>query len=107
MKVNGSHKNMVSRRMVLSCIVSKVRVSRSSEDKRFFLTNAILDPMKVHIHCLGAFNLDGGIGEASGDGIIRLDWGRWLGVAKFLQGNSNGDGSLTVVKHSANFSLSR
>ena len=69
---------------MLSRIVSKVRVSRSSEDKRFFLTNAILDPVKVHIHCFGSFNLDGGIGEASGGGIIRLNGGRWLGVAKFL-----------------------
>ena len=73
MKVSWSHKNMVSRRMVLSRIVSKVRVSRSLEDKEFFLTNAILDPVE-----------DGGIGRASGGGIIRLDWGRWLGVAKFL-----------------------
>ena len=84
MKVNGSHKNMVSRRMVLSRIVSKVRVPRSPEDKEFFLTNAILDPVKVHIHCFGSFNLDCGIGEASGGGIIRLDGGRWLRVAKFL-----------------------
>ena len=84
MKVKGSHKNIVSRRMVLSRIVPKVRVSRSPEDKEFFLTNAILDSVEVHIHCLGAFDLDGGIGEASGGGIIRLDWGRWLRVAKFL-----------------------
>ena len=69
---------------MLSRIVTKVRVSRSPEDKEFFLTNAILDPVKVHIHCLGSFNLDGGIGEASSGEIIRLDWGRWLGVAKFL-----------------------
>ena len=73
MKVNWSHTNIVSRRMVLNRIVSKVRVSRSSEDKEFFLTNAILDPVEVHIHCLGSFNLDGGIGGASGGGIIRLD----------------------------------
>ena len=84
MKVNWSHKNMVSRGMVLSCIVSKVKVSRSPENKELFLTNAILDPVEIHIHCLGSFNLDGEIGEASGGGIIRLDWGRWLGVAKFL-----------------------
>ena len=76
MKVNWSHKNMVSRRMVLSRIVSKVSVYRSPEDKEFFLTNAILDPVEVHIHYLGLFNLDGGIGEASSGEIIRLDWGR-------------------------------
>ena len=69
---------------MLSRIVSKVSVYRSPEDKEFFLTNAILDPVKVHIHCFGAFNLDGGIGEASGGGIIRLNGGRWLRVAKFL-----------------------
>ena len=84
MKANWSHKNMVSRRMVLSRIVSKVRVSRSPEENEFFLINAILDPVEVHIYCLSSFNLDGGIGEASGGGNIRLDWGRWLRVDKFL-----------------------
>ena len=66
MKVNWSHKNIAIRRMVFSRIVSNISVSRSPEDKESFLTNAILDPVEVHIHCLGSFNFDGGIGEAIG-----------------------------------------
>ena len=67
---------MVNRKMTLSRIVSKVSVSRSPEDKEFFLTNAILDLVEVHIHSLGSFNLDGGIGEGGGGGVIRFDWSR-------------------------------
>ena len=39
-------------------------MSRSSEYKEFLLTNAILDPVEVHIHSFGSFDFDGGIGEA-------------------------------------------
>ena len=70
--------------MVLSLIFTKVSVFRSPEDKELFLTNAIFNPSEVHIHSIGSCNLDGGIGEAGGGGIICLDWSRWLRVAKFL-----------------------
>ena len=70
--------------MVLSYGVSKVSVSRLPKDKEFFLTNAMLDPVEVHLHSLGSFNLDGGICEAGGGGFICLDWSKWLRVAKFL-----------------------
>ena len=72
MKINWLHKNMVNWRMVVSCVVSKVSVSRSPEDKELFLINAIFDPVEVHIHILGSFNLDGGISETGGGGVIRL-----------------------------------
>ena len=93
--------------MMLSCVVFKVSVSRSPEDKEFFLTNAILDSVEVHIHSLGSFNFDGGFGEAGGGGFICLDLSKWLRVSKFLQSSSNRYGGLEVMKHSANFSFSR
>ena len=46
MKINWSHKNMVSWRMVLSCAVSKVSVSRSPEDKEFFRLTRSLNQWK-------------------------------------------------------------
>ena len=57
---------------------------------------SILDPIKSHFNCFGAFLLDCAIGKTYCSGVVELHWGGWLGMSHFLQGCVNWDCFLPV-----------
>ncbi len=57
---------MMAWRMVFGMVVSKVFRTGSPVDDELFLSDAILDPIKTHVHGFGAFLFDRVVGEAGG-----------------------------------------
>ena len=49
--------------MVFGMVVAEVFGTWAPVDQKLALTNAILNPVKMHVHCFGAFLFDGVVGE--------------------------------------------
>jgi hypothetical protein len=64
------------------------------------LADAVPNPIKVHIHGFGLALFDCVVGDAGGSAVVGDQWGGWLWMAKFFQGDSFGGGFLTVVEES-------
>ena len=67
--------------MVFGEIISFVGTAFAPKNLKLFLSDAdmIMDPIKMHINCFGAFLFDGVIGDATCSTVISLDrnggWG--------------------------------
>ncbi len=66
------------------------------KDVELALLLAITEPIKVHVHSLGAFLLDSVIGNPTGSVVVSLEQGSWLGVAQFLQSRPDGTNGLSI-----------
>ena len=76
-------------------------------DQKLFLADAVLDPIKTHVNCFGAFLLDGLAGKSLVDGIVNLHWGRRLIVTHLGKSGANGRGFLVVEISGSDFSFGR
>jgi len=70
--------------MVLGEVIHLVGVTWLPKDVVLTLAGPVTDLIKMHVNGLGAFLLDVVIGNASGCGIVGLNWCFRLFVAKFL-----------------------
>ena len=55
-------------------------------------------PEIVLFHGAGAVFLDGVVGNARGRGVVTMDWGGWLWVSQFLEGEPKDFGFFAVVE---------
>jgi hypothetical protein len=78
--------------MMFSGVISKIGIAGFPVDMELVLANAIAEPVKTHVHCFGAA-LDDSVSEyAGGTLVVKLDGGRALWVAHFLESGAHGDG---------------
>ena len=99
MKIDGAHLDMMCCVVMLCVVVGKVGVSRGPFDGELALVNSIRDPVKPHVHCLGAFELVVTVGKTTGSGIVGGDFGgARLFMAKFLEDLPNEHGFLAIVE---------
>ena len=86
MKIDRTHLDVVCCVVMLCVVVSKVGFSRCPFNGELALVNSIRDPVKPHVHCLGAFKLVVTVGKTTGSGIIGGDdGGATLFMAKFRE----------------------
>ena len=70
-------------------------------DVKLSLVNAVADPIKAHVNCLGLLLFDGVIGDACGSAIVHLD-GHWgLRMVQFNESCPEGQASLPLWKRAA------
>jgi hypothetical protein len=70
------------------------------------LTDAVFDPVEVHVDGFGPFLFDGVVGKSRGGGIVGLRWRGWLWMASFSKGDAYGEGFLSVEEQGTNFGFS-
>ena len=78
MQEDGAHEPMVTRRMVLREVVAQVFGPWAPVNEKLALFDSVLDPVKTHVHGLGAFLLDSVVGKTYGCRVVGLDGRRWL-----------------------------
>ncbi len=82
-QVRWPHGLMVGIWVVLSEVINFVGGTWMPEDVILALANAILNPVEMHVNGLGVLLLDVVIGNTSGSGVVCLNRGGGLGMAKF------------------------
>jgi len=75
----------VRRGMMLGEVVSEVVAAFAPMDDVLVLGDAVLDPIKSHVHGFGAALLDGVIDDARCARIVSLYWRGFLRVSEFEQ----------------------
>ena len=70
--------------MVFGEVISVIEAAFSPKYMELALADAVADPVKTHVNCLGPFLLDSVIGDASSSAIVSLDGCGWLRVAEFF-----------------------
>jgi hypothetical protein len=76
--------------------VSHVGFSWSVVDKELALTDAVLEPVPTHVHCLGSLLLHGPVGKAVGCRAVDLEGRRGLGMTQFQERGTDGDRVLGI-----------
>ena len=66
----------------------------------------VLDPMKIHVHGFGHLLPNDFVGYSNICSIIYLYGGKWLGMAHFVSGCSDGHGSLAIEEDGSVFGFS-
>jgi hypothetical protein len=99
--VDGSDGLMVGRRVMLGKVIRSILFTLSPIDEELSLGGTVLDPVETHVDCLGAFLLDGVVGDSGGGAVIRLEGDRSLPVSHFFEGGDKRAGILGVVKEAA------
>ena len=89
--------------MLLSVIITKILGARPPVDKELALTGPILDPIKTHVDCLGAFLFDGVICKALGSRVVYLHWSGRLGMTEFFERGTDGYSFRAVDVGCSNF----
>lgn len=84
--------------MMLGEIIGEVVLTLRPGDYEVALSNAITDPVEMHVHGLGALLLDSVIGKAGSCIVVSLNWCRSLLEAEFLQSSTDGDSIFAVVE---------
>ena len=74
-------------------------------NEEFAIADTILDPVEAHVDGLGLALFDGVIGNAGGAGVVSLDMGASLWMAKFFKGNSERAEILEIEESGAKFSF--
>jgi hypothetical protein len=75
--------------MMLGDIVAKVFDTRMPEDANVLVGYLVHDPKITHFHGSGALAFYGVIGDANCGGVVAVDRGRRLGMAHFLENQSD------------------
>jgi len=96
----------VRRGMTLGEVVSKVAAAFAPMDNVLVLGDAVLDPIKTHVHGFGAALLDCAIDNAQCARIVSLYWRGSLRVSEFNQCDTERRCIFCVVKKCAGFGFS-
>ena len=83
---------------MLGEVIGHVIGAASPVDDEITGSNTIFDPIKTHVHGLGAFLLDGAIDNTRSSRIIGLDVCGWLRMSHVNEGLSENSSFLAVVK---------
>jgi len=97
---------MVRQGMMLGEVVSKVVAAFAPMDDVLVLGDAVLDPIKTHVHGFGTALLDGVIDDAQCARIVSLYWRGSLRVSKFKQCDTERRCIFCVMKKRAGFGFS-
>ena len=89
--------------MVLGEVVSKVICAFSPVNSELTLVDAVSDPVEPHVDCLGSSLFYCAIGDASGAGVVCLDWRSWLGMSHVDEGGSDGGCIFSVHEECSKF----
>ena len=92
--------------MMLGEVVSPIVTSFLPVDNEMALTNAISNPVEVHVDGLRAELLDCVIGDACCCVIVSLDRGGRLWVAQFNEACADGACFFTILEESSKFCFS-
>ena len=93
--------------VVFCDVIAKVGVSGWPVGAKLLLIVAASEPMKSHIHGLGAFGLDGIGHNTKGRGVVDLNGGWGLGMAHGFEELSLRDGLTRVDEECAEFGFGR
>ena len=74
--------------MVFCEVISTVGGSLSPNEKSLTLTDAVADPMKMHIYCFGSFLFHIFIGNAGGNDVVGDHRGGRLGVDQLFESDA-------------------
>lgn len=85
MKIDWAHEAMMSRRVVLGEVVSKVITARCPKNVELSLLGAVPDPIETHVHGAGALLFNGAVEYAIGRGVVYTDWCGRLRVSHFVE----------------------
>ena len=88
----------MGRGMVLGEVVATVVTALAPEDEKLALMDAILDPVKAHIHGFRFSLAHGAVGNSGGTGIVGLDGGGRLWIAHFFKGSTEVDSVTGIVE---------
>ena len=105
-EISRSHGDMVFGGMMFGEVISAVSGAAPPIDMVLFLSDAVADPIKAHVHCFGVLLLHGFVGDAAGGAVVSDHRGGRLGVPQFFQGDAEGRAFFAVVKEGGEFSLS-
>ena len=92
--------------MMLGEVVSEVVAAFAPMDGVFVLGDAVLDPIKTHVHGFGAALLDGVNDDTRCARIVSLNWRGSLRVSEFKQCDAERRCIFCVVKKRAGFGFS-
>ena len=92
--------------MMLCEVISFVGAAGLPINFELFLCDAVLDPIKSHVHGFGSFLLQFHVGEADSSCVIDFNRRGRLWMAHFFKGVAKGDGGFGVVKEGTAFCFS-
>jgi hypothetical protein len=101
--VVSAHFDMVRGRMMFRDIITQIQGAWCPIDVELFLVYTILDPIKVHVHCLGTFEFDSFVDYPCGCGIISLKWRGRLWMIEFKECLADWHGLLAVDEKGTGF----
>jgi hypothetical protein len=90
-------------RMMLGEVVGMIGAAWFPMDLELFLADAVADPVKAHVHGLGAALLDGMVADTGSGAVIGHDGGFWLGMAHFGKARVDGARLAAVVIQAGGF----
>ena len=88
--------------MMFGDIVAVVFFSGCPVVSELALIFSVSEPMVLHVHCLELFH-DIVVDNAKGGCVVRLHWGRWLGVSHVFQCVSCWDSLPTIYVEGSYF----
>ena len=91
-----AHFAVVVNWVVLGVIIRDVAASGSPENMELLLVDAILHPVKSHVHRFGSDLFDGAVRDAACRGVVDLNRGGRLRVSHFDERDADGHGLLAV-----------
>ncbi len=80
--IAGTHKNVVSRRMMLGKVVRIVALAFLPIDTELLMSLFVTKPIPSHIPCFRPTLLDVGMNKAMRGGVVCFEWRGRLRVAK-------------------------
>lgn len=87
----GTVRLVVDLWVMLGAVVCPVGGSSGPVESKLALDHTATEPMVSHVHCLELLWNDGVVGEASGGGVVSLNWSAWLGSIYFHESVSEGN----------------
>ena len=73
---------------MLCKVICQISVTGPPVHFELFLSDSVLDPVKSHVHGLGAVLFDLLVGESCQSSVVNLDWSRRLGMTHLVKGNA-------------------
>ena len=98
MEISRAHFDVVRRREVFGEVISSIKSPSLPNDPKLLLSDAILNPMKTHVHSFGMLLLDGVLCNTQGGRIICVNGCGRLLVAHICKGVTDGGGSFSIEK---------
>ena len=99
LKVNLLHLSVVFGREVLGEVIGKFFSSLLPVEAELVLIDAESHPVETHVKIFRALPAHVAGEDSVGGCSVGLDWGRWLWVAHFNEGRSDGNSLLSVEEN--------